>query len=151
MTIMENNRIKLHLEWRTEGISIKALTEILNHFDSLNSHLEQHHKPDAKSSLIIKEVRKGSIEFILLSTVVKSIPAIWKLFKEIYDYKKNNGEKPNYDLAALRLILNFISSCRGNHVTFEIAMENELNRVFDAEFLLELKTEIEAWINKKEI
>ena len=79
---MENYEMRLHLKWKSEGISIKALTEILNHFDSLNSHLEQHHKPDAKSSLIIKEVRKGSIEFILLSTAVKSIPAIWKLFKD---------------------------------------------------------------------
>lgn len=143
---MENNGIRLHLKWKSEGISIKGLTEILNHFDSLNSHLEQHHKPDAKSSLIIKEVRKGSIEFILLSTVVNSIPAIYKLLKETYDCIKNNGKKPDYD-GVIDIISNFISSCIENDVTFEIAVENELRR-FSKEFLLELKSWIENMKNE---
>lgn len=145
MTIMENNRIKLHLEWRTEGISIKALTEILNHFDSLNSHLEQRNNLK-DSGLVIKEVRKGSIEFILANTAINSIPAIYKLLKETYDCIKNNGKKPDYD-GVIDIISNFISSCIENDVTFEIAVENELRR-FSKEFLLELKSWIENMKNE---
>ena len=103
------DELKIHIDWHNEPMDIEVLSGILLDLNRINKFYSlRKDKKKTPENLRIKEAEGGSILLTLTTkSAIQTLPEILKLFKDICEYKNNNGQKPDLAEDIINLLNKF--------------------------------------------